>query len=124
MMFLFAYISLKLSLNDWPVGLIRATEVALLLVACGSFVLARRVRDTPMSYRPGKVDIIATIGGISTSIAVIMPFELAPVFFGAKGEIMLATILLIPLYPAAAVLFYKILRSTMRPTRPPALPSG
>jgi hypothetical protein len=45
-----------------------------------------------------------------------MPFELAPFFFNARGEIMMATIALILVYPMAAVLFIFPLRKFMNVT--------
>jgi hypothetical protein len=35
--------------------------------------------------------MVAAAGGISASFGLIMPFELAPFFFGVGGEWMLAT---------------------------------
>jgi hypothetical protein len=45
-----------------------------------------------------------------------MPFELAQFFFGAKGEIMLGTIVLILVYPVAAFLFVFLFRVGLKTT--------
>jgi thiosulfate dehydrogenase [quinone] large subunit len=58
-------------------------------------------------------DAVATVGGISASLAVIMPFELAPFFFGARGEWMLVSIALNLVYPVAAIVFILAFRKSM-----------
>jgi len=50
-----------------------------------------------------------------------MPLELAPFFFGTRGEIMLATVPLILVYPLAAALFIFLFLKLMS-AKPPPLP--
>jgi hypothetical protein len=104
MMFVFAYIaqSMGLSHNEWPLRLIYLTEAAFVIVAFVCVLLAGRLRGTgPQPWRGA----VAFVGGVSVSLGLIMPFELAPMFFGVHGEWMMATMVLILLYPIAAVLF-------------------
>lgn len=104
MSFLFAYLGSLMtppgSRPDWPVGLMHATEAALLMSAlvCGLIAVVSRGKGTQL-WR----DAVAVIGGISASVGLIMPFELAPFFFHARGEVMLATILLNLFYPVLAI---------------------
>ncbi len=65
------------------------TEAAFLATAFVCFVLAVSWKGTRSQL---KRDTVAAIGGIATGFGVIMPLELAPFFFGTRGEIMLATI--------------------------------
>lgn len=117
MSFVFAYIasSMGLSHNEWPLRLIYLTEAAFLIVAFVCALLAWRLRRS--GTQPWR-DAVAFVGGVSVSFGLIMPFELAPFFFGAPGEIMLATILLIPFYPIAAVLFTLGFSKFMKGDRP------
>lgn len=105
MSFVFAYIAMLMgwSNNEWPLlRLIYSTETALVILAFGCVLLAGRLRRAgPQPL----CDAVAFVGGVCASVGLIMPFELAPVFFGARGETMMATILLIPFYPIAAILF-------------------
>jgi 4-amino-4-deoxy-L-arabinose transferase-like glycosyltransferase len=104
MMFVFAYIaqSMGLSHNEWPLRLIYLTEAAFVIVAFVCVLLAGRLRGTgPQPWRVA----VAFVGGVSVSLGLIMPLELAPMFFRVHGEWMMATMVLILLYPIAAVLF-------------------
>ena len=124
MMFLFAYIAQAQSAKDWPVGLIRASEAALVATALACLIVALRVRG--MRAGPAQEivrNIVAVVGGISAGVGLIMPVELAPIFFGVRGEWMMATMILILVYPVAAVLLILAFYRAMQPTRPPALPT-
>jgi len=113
MMFVFAYIaqSMGLSHDQWPLRLIHATEAAFIIVTLVCMVLAARLRGT--ASQP-KRDLVAFFGGVSASFGLIMPFELAPMFFGARGEIMMATMGLILFYPVAAILFVFLFAKSMK----------
>jgi thiosulfate dehydrogenase (quinone) large subunit len=119
MMFVFAYLGSFNKPSGWPLHLIYKTEVAFVIVAFVSALLAinLRTRGTPLMR-----DVVAFVGGVCASFGLIMPFELAPFFFGAHGEIMLATIALNLVYPIAAVLFTIMFRKFMNV--PPKVPSG
>jgi len=69
--------------------------------------------------------MVAAVGGVSASFGLIMPFELAPFFFDVHGEIMLATIVLMLVYPIAAFLFISFFWKfkNARHVTPPPLPS-
>lgn len=115
MMFLFAYIGSRTgsSHNEWPLSLIYATEGALIVLSIFCiFVAVRLRRSGPTPWR----GVIAFIGGVSVSFGLIMPFELAPMFFGVGGEWMMATMLLILLYPFAAALFISLFWKFMNRT--------
>jgi hypothetical protein len=105
MMFVFAYIASLSSppgSNEWPVTLMHVTEVALLILAfaCVSIAAVWRAR-VPALWRVA----VAVVGGVSTGVGLIMPFELAPFFFHAPGEVMLGTIALILAYPVLVIPF-------------------
>jgi tetratricopeptide (TPR) repeat protein len=111
MSFVFAYLG---SLNQppgWPVHLMYLTEAAFVMLAFVCVLLAVRLRR---SGTQPKRDMVAAAGGISASLGLIMPFELAPFFFGARGEWMLATITLNLVYPLAAALFIFLFAKFMK----------
>jgi hypothetical protein len=87
------------------------TETALVVVALTCLVLS------PFLKRAATCVVVAVIGGISAGFGLIMPLELAPFFFGARGEIMLGTIALILVYPVAVALFIVLFLIIMKPTR-------
>ena len=111
MMFVFAYLGSLMTPPDWPVKLIYATEAAFVIVSLACIVLALKGIDT-QSQR----DMVATVGGISAGFGLVMPFELAPLFFHARGEIMLGTVVLILVYPFAVALFVFLFRILMKGT--------
>jgi thiosulfate dehydrogenase (quinone) large subunit len=115
-MFVFAYVAMwsGLSHDEWPVRLIYLTEAAFVIVAFVCVLLARSLRGTGTRL---KRDIVAVVGGISASFGLIMPFELAPFFFGVRGEWMMATMGLIVVYPIAAALFIFLFRKFMNAAR-------
>jgi tetratricopeptide (TPR) repeat protein len=117
MTFLFAYLG---SLNrppGWPIHLMYVTEAALVFVTFACVLLAKHVRDR--GTQPERY-LVAVAGGIGASFGLIMPFELAPFFFGASGESMLASVLLNLVYPPAAILFiYLFLKSVNAEESPP-----
>ncbi|HEY6618926.1 MAG TPA: hypothetical protein VIY68_05215 [Steroidobacteraceae bacterium] len=111
MTFLFAYLG---SLNrppGWPIRLMYLTEAAFVIVTFVCVLLVRRLRD---SGTQPKRHMVAAAGGISASFGLIMPFELAPFFFGVGGEWMLATTALNLVYPFAAALFIFLFARLMR----------
>jgi hypothetical protein len=115
MMFLFAYIASRTgsSHNEWPLRLIYATEGAFIVLSILCIFLAARLRHK--GTRPWR-GVTAFVGGVSVSFGLIMPFELAPMFFGVHGEWMMATMLLILLYPFAAALFISLFWKFMNRT--------
>jgi thiosulfate dehydrogenase [quinone] large subunit len=117
MTFLFGYLGSLSTPHDWPVQLMYRTEAAFVVVAFVCILLAMILRRVGTQLAR---DVVAVVGGVSTSFGLIMPFELAPFFFNARGEIMLATIALVLVYPIAAVLFIFLFRKSMNvtPTRP------
>ncbi|MDR3467581.1 MAG: hypothetical protein P4M07_16755 [Xanthobacteraceae bacterium] len=58
-------------------------------------------------------NVIAVVGGFSAGFGLIMPLELAPLFFHAPGEIMLGTIALNLAYPVAVILFILLYKDFM-----------
>jgi hypothetical protein len=96
------------------------TEAAFVARAFVCFVLAVKWKGTRSQL---KRDTVATIGGIATGFGMIMPLELAPFFFGTRGEIMMATIGLILVYPLAAALFIFLFLRLMS-AKPPPLPES
>jgi thiosulfate dehydrogenase (quinone) large subunit len=115
MMFLFAYIGSQTgaSHDDWPLRLIYATEGAFIALSILCIFLAARLRRSgPTPWHP----LIAIVGGVCVGFGLIMPFELAPMFFGVRGEWMMATMLLIMLYPFAAALFISLFWKFMNRT--------
>jgi tetratricopeptide (TPR) repeat protein len=118
MMFVFGYLGTFSAPPGWPVRLMHVTEASFVTIALVCLFLAIRLRG---SGTEPKRDAVAAIGGISAGFGLIMPFELAPFFFNARGELMMATILLIPVYPIAVILFSLGLRRFMRSDRPPDL---
>jgi thiosulfate dehydrogenase (quinone) large subunit len=123
MMFLFAYLGSLSGSPGWPVHLMHLTEAAFVIVVFVCVLLARRLKGTGAQ---GKRDWVAVIGGVSASFGLIMPFELAPFFFNARGEIMLGTIALNLFYPIAAALFIFLFGKFMNVARkvPPSLPAA
>lgn len=109
MMFVFA--SLGNQQSGWPVQLMHQTEAALITVALICFVVALFLK------RAAACVVVAVIGGTSSGFGVVMPLELAPFFFGARGEVMLASVLLIFAYPIAVALFIVLFLVIMEPTR-------
>ena len=97
MMFVFA--SEANQASGWPVHLMHQTEAAFVAVAFGSVLLGMLLRGI-IPYQ-----VFAIIGGIGAGFGLIMPLELAPFLFGARGEIMLGTVALILVYPVAVVVF-------------------
>ena len=118
MMFPFAYIGSLSSPPGWPIRLMHLTEAVFVATAFVCFVLAVSWKGTRSQF---KRDTVAAIGGVATGFGVIMPLELAPFFFGTRGEIMLATIALILVYPLAAALFIFLFLKLMS-AKPPPLP--
>jgi hypothetical protein len=110
MTFVFAYLGSLTTSPGWPTRLMYLSEAAFVAVAFICVVMAT------MSWGRGtqlRRDAVATVGGISASLAVIMPFELAPFFFGARGEWMLVSIALNLVYPVAAIVFILAFRKSM-----------
>jgi thiosulfate dehydrogenase (quinone) large subunit len=120
MTFLFAYIASLSGTRDWPVSLMHQTEAAFVIVAVGCLVTGMIVQNRVAR------DVLAAVGAVSASFGSIMPFELAPFFLGARGEVMLASILLIFAYPVGVIPFLFLFRGMMNATRsaptPPPLP--
>jgi len=118
MSFVFAYIAIAISWShdDWPLRLIHLTEVAFIILAFVCIVLAARLQG---SSSRAKRDIVAFVGGVSMSFGLIMPLELAPMFFDVRGEWMMATVGLIVVYPIAAVLFVLLFANFMKIGAPP-----
>jgi hypothetical protein len=123
MMFLFAYLGTLNGNTGWPIRLMYATEAGFVIVTVVCIGLAVSLRRQGTQ---AKRDLVAAVGGISASFGLIMPFELAPVFFGARGEIMLATIALNLVYPVGIALFIFLFRKFMnkRSSGPPVIPGG
>ena len=109
MMFVFAYLGRHES--GWPVQLMHQTETALVVIALVCLVLS------PFLKRAATCFMVAVIGGISAGVGLIMPFELAPFFFGTRGEVMLGSIVLILVYPVAVAFFIVAFLVVMKPTR-------
>lgn len=103
MTLVFAYLSSISNPPGWPIHLMHITEaVFCVLAAFCSFVMLNR----PAIFSRRAIEAIAVVGSIALAFALVMPFELAPFFFGARGEIMLATFVLGPIgYVALSVLF-------------------
>jgi len=122
MMFFFAYVGSLDGSSSWPIDLIHATEAAFVVVTFVCILLAVILRSVGMLLMRG---LVALIGGVSASFGLIMPLELAPFFFDARGEIMMATIALILVYPIAVALFIHLFWKFMNgtPVTPPPLPS-
>src|SRR5882724_13335999 len=122
MTFLFAYLGNLGTPSGWPVHLMHATEAAFVIVAfvCALSALILRRHGTQLTR-----GMVAAVAGVSASFGLIMPFELAPFFFDVHGEIMLATIVLILVYPIAAFLFISFFWKfkNARHVTPPPLPS-
>jgi thiosulfate dehydrogenase (quinone) large subunit len=125
MTFLFAYLGSLTGSRDWPVDLMHQAETGFIVTAVGCVLLIIVLNGTGRGARWLR-DMIAAIGGISTSLALIMPFELAPFFFGARGEIMMMSIALNLVYPIAAIaLFFLFRRMSIDPAKtPPPLPTA
>src|SRR5271167_444043 len=101
-MFVFAYLGALSTPPGWPIRLIHLTAAVFVMAAVICAFLATRLRGSGTQF---KRDVVAGVGGFSAGFGLIMPFELAPFFFNASGEIMLGTIALILVYPIAVVLF-------------------
>ena len=102
MTFVFAYLGTFSTPAGWPIRLMHVTEATFVIVALVCIFLAMRLRGTEAQL---KRDIVAVVGGIGAGFGLIMPFELAPFFFNVRGEWMLATVVLILIYPIAITLF-------------------
>jgi hypothetical protein len=116
MSFLFAYLGSLNKLPGWPIQLMYLTEAAFVAVAFMCVLIAVISRGKAKQLWR---DAVAVAGGVSASFGLIMPFELAPFFFGARGEWMLATILLNLVYPVAAILLTWGFRKFMNVNRTP-----
>ncbi len=103
MMFLFAYLGQFNSPPGWPIQLMHRTEVAFIVAAVASVLLASVIRGQRAEFLKY---VIALVGGVSASLGLIMPFELAPFFFDTRGEIMMLSIVLNLAYPLVAGLFF------------------
>lgn len=103
MIFVFAALSSEAEngAKVWPIPLIYLTEKVLLGVALACFLIPILLKRPPVWLKI----LIVFVGGVSAGIGSIMPFELAPIFFGSRGEIMMATIGLNLVYPFAIALF-------------------
>lgn len=108
MMFVFAYLGGVSGSNNWPIQLIHNTEWAFVITAVVCLVLAIAVGQR--AAEPVR-DLIAIIGGASAGLGLVMPFELAPFFFNARGEIMMMSIALILVYPIAIFAFFLLFRA-------------
>jgi tetratricopeptide (TPR) repeat protein len=117
MSFLFAYLGTFAKPPGWPIHLMYLTEVAFVIVTFGCLLIGGRLRR---SGTQSQRYLIAAIGGISASFGLIMPFELAPFFFGVAGEWMLATITLNVVYPVAAALFIFLFARFVKTDEPPS----
>ena len=106
MMFVFA--SMGNHATGWPVHLMYVTEAAFLVAAFGALVFGSGLSEI-VPYQ-----LIAVVGGIGAGFGLIMPFELAPFFFGARGEWMLATMCLILAYPIVVPIFIRMYSSALR----------
>jgi hypothetical protein len=110
MTFLFAYLGSLSQSSGWPIHLMHLTEAGFVILTLGCIVAAICLPANAASWLK---DLISALGGISASFGLIMPFELAPFFFGARGEVMLASILLNLAYPFAALGFIFVFRKSM-----------
>jgi hypothetical protein len=113
MMFVFGYLGTLSTPPGWPIRLIHSTEAAFIIAALICVFLATRLRSAEVQR--GR-DVVAVVGGISAGFGLIMPFELAPFFFNARGEWMMASMGLILVYPIAAALFILLFRKFMNVT--------
>jgi thiosulfate dehydrogenase (quinone) large subunit len=124
MTFLFAYLGSLSTPPGWPIQLMHVAEAAFVTVAMICIVLIAVISRGRRAQPWGSA--LAVVGGVSTSFGLIMPFELAPFFFGARGEWMLATIALNLIYPVAALLFvfgfHKLMSVLRGGPVPPPLP--
>ena len=109
MMFFFASLASQKTPSEWPVRQMHMTEAGFVVVAFLCVLLAR------FAGRIVPYQLFAVIGGIAAGLGLIMPFELAPFFFGARGEIMLASVALILVYPVAIALFIIWFLKVLRP---------
>ena len=107
MMFVFA--SAGDQASGWPVHLMHQTEAAFVILAFGSVLLGMLLRGI-IPYQ-----LFAVLGGIGAGFGLVMPLELAPFFFGARGEIMLGTVALILVYPVAVVIFILLFLKILQP---------
>jgi thiosulfate dehydrogenase (quinone) large subunit len=125
MTFLFASLGSLNGSRDWPVHLMHQAEAGFVITAVGCVLIIILLNGTGRGAQWLR-DGVAAIGGISTSFGLIMPFELAPFFFGSPGEIMLASIALNLLYPITAfALFFLFRKMTIDPQKkPPPLPTA
>jgi hypothetical protein len=98
MMFVFAWLAGKSGSKDWPAHLIYQTEAVFVGLALICFLIAVFYKRMPGGFKM----MVAVVGGISAGFGLVMPFELAPFFFGSRGEIMMASMALILVYPFAA----------------------
>jgi thiosulfate dehydrogenase (quinone) large subunit len=108
MMFVFAYVASRETSSAWPGHLMHQTEAAFVIVAFVCILLAGVLRGI-VPY-----ELFAVVGGTGADFGLVMPFELAPFFFGSSGEIMLGTIALILVYPVAIFLFILLFLKLLR----------
>ncbi|HEY1543526.1 MAG TPA: tetratricopeptide repeat protein [Xanthobacteraceae bacterium] len=104
--------------DEWPLRLIYGTEIAFVITTFSCILLASRLQGSPSET---KRSLVAFAGGTSASFGLIMPFELAPMFFGVRGEWMMATMGLMLFYPLAAVPFVLLFAKFMKVGAPPNL---
>jgi len=116
MTFLFAYFATLLRPPGWPVHLIYLTETTFVAVVFTCILIALFWKGRRTRYWR---DTVAAAGGISAGFGLIMPFELAPFFFGVRGEWMMATITLNIFYMPAAALFVFLFAKFMKIDRSP-----
>jgi thiosulfate dehydrogenase (quinone) large subunit len=117
MTFVFAYLGSFYQPPGWPIHLMYLTEATFVIVTFVCVLFAGHLRK--VGTQPQR-DMVASTGGISASFGLIMPFELAPFFLGARGETMMASILLILVYPVAAALFIFLFARFMKPDQSPS----
>lgn len=111
MMFVFAALGDQGGSGEkvWPVQLMHLTEATLLGVASGCLLITLFLKRLRVSLKVA----VVLIGSVSAGVGSVMPFELAPFFFGSRGEIMMATIALNLVYPVAiAVLIFLFMKLT------------
>ena len=120
MMFLFAWLGQRSGSSGWPIHLMHRTEIAFVVVALICMTLAIVCKPFWISNSVAAEvlrGVIAFAGGVSASLGLIMPFELAPFFFHSGGEIMMVTMALNLAYLPVAGLFMVLFASLMSSTR-------
>ncbi|MCC8983517.1 hypothetical protein [Bradyrhizobium acaciae] len=117
-MFVFGYLSPSSSTKGWPVDLIHQTEWAFVTVAVACLILAIAARRRAPEF---VCNLIAIFGGAGAGLGLVMPFELAPFFFGLSQEAMIETFVLILVYPIAIFAFFLLFRG-IAVAKPPKSP--